>query len=347
MPTERLEHPLCLRCTNRLQDVMSQQLAALIMDRDKYAEFLGQMDASLPDAEEQSALDEKLKSLHEEEQTYLEALRELEAQLTSAQTEMEQLKKESKELDELERSRWESLNEYETRLCELNAERDSLELSLRQAADWMMTISSSNAYNDAFRIRHDGEIGTINGLRLGRLPTHPVEWPEINAAWGQTLLLLQILCNRTGLQLERYRAVPRGSFSRIDRIDGDSSQYELYNTGDFQLDRMFLNRRFDKAMVAFIDCLQQLSSHVSHQCPDYQPPYRINGDRVGDACIRLQYNDNTKWTCALLRMLIILKRLMAFCCRPSSSSASSTSTVRRGAPRPHPAVGMLEDTSAA
>ena len=39
-------------------------------------------------------------------------------------------------------------------------------------------------------LRHDGPFGTISGFRLGRTPEAPVEWDEINAAWGQAVLLL-------------------------------------------------------------------------------------------------------------------------------------------------------------
>jgi hypothetical protein len=38
--------------------------------------------------------------------------------------------------------------------------------------------------------RHDGPFGTISGFRLGRTNEMPVEWDEINAAWGQAVLLL-------------------------------------------------------------------------------------------------------------------------------------------------------------
>lgn len=34
--------------------------------------------------------------------------------------------------------------------------------------------------------------GEINGFRLGRLPDRLVDWPEINAAWGQLVLLLDV-----------------------------------------------------------------------------------------------------------------------------------------------------------
>lgn len=47
--------------------------------------------------------------------------------------------------------------------------------------------------------RHSGQFGTINNFRLGRLPSVPVEWNEINAAWGQTVLLLHALASKMGL----------------------------------------------------------------------------------------------------------------------------------------------------
>jgi len=59
-------------------------------------------------------------------------------------------------------------------------------------------------HNDAFCIGSDGVFGTINGLRLGRVAAVPVEWSEINAAWGMTLLLLISLAKKVGLTFETY-----------------------------------------------------------------------------------------------------------------------------------------------
>ena len=52
--------------------------------------------------------------------------------------------------------------------------------------------------------RHDGHFGTINTFRLGRLPSVPVEWNEINAAWGQTVLLLHTMALRLNFRFSRY-----------------------------------------------------------------------------------------------------------------------------------------------
>lgn len=38
-------------------------------------------------------------------------------------------------------------------------------------------LERTNVYNDAFCIGHDGVFGTINGLRLGRVPGVPVSIP--------------------------------------------------------------------------------------------------------------------------------------------------------------------------
>jgi len=82
-------------------------------------------------------------------------------------------------------------------------------------------LERTNVYNDAFCIGHDGVFGTINGLRLGRVPGVPVcisqlplkddkadpllqvEWAEINAAWGQTLLLLYTIARKLDFTFEK------------------------------------------------------------------------------------------------------------------------------------------------
>lgn len=64
-------------------------------------------------------------------------------------------------------------------------------------------LSRTNVYNDAFCIGHDGVFGTINGLRLGRVPGVTVEWSEINAAWGMTLLLLSTIARKVGYVFDK------------------------------------------------------------------------------------------------------------------------------------------------
>ena len=70
-------------------------------------------------------------------------------------------------------------------------------------------LSRTNVYNDAFCIGHDGVFGTINGLRLGRSANVQVEWSEINAAWGMTVLLLSTIARKVGFVFETCVAMSR------------------------------------------------------------------------------------------------------------------------------------------
>lgn len=65
-----------------------------------------------------------------------------------------------------------------------------------------------------------------------------------------------------------------GSFSRIERIGGDKATYELYGSGDLHLGRLLHNRRFDFAMVAFLDCLKQLTDWTKSQDPSLEFPHQ-------------------------------------------------------------------------
>ena len=112
-----------------------------------------------------------------------------------------------------------------------------------------MSAQRINVYNDVFAIGADGSFGTINGLRLGRMPGVTVEWTEINAALGQAcatepnpassqgacpgvsrgkawhvakwrarpqvVLLLQTLARAHGATFSAHVLCPMGSFSKV------------------------------------------------------------------------------------------------------------------------------------
>jgi beclin len=154
-------------------------------------------------------------------------------------------------------------------------------------------LQRTNVFNDTFCIGHDGLFATINGLRLGRLPGQNVEWAEINAAWGQTLLLLATVAERLGYTFKGYRLRPLGSTSRIEKIEypqqappqnnagGDArtrapeakiTLLDLFSSGDTALGRVFNHRKFDTGMVAFLECLSQLGDHVEQAAAGRDQP---------------------------------------------------------------------------
>jgi len=188
-------------------------------------------------------------------------------------------------------------------------ERDSLINKYNHASDQLERLRKTNVFNDVFRIWHDGPFGTINNLRLGRLPNAPVEWSEINAAWGQALLLLNTLANKMEYKFQNYRLIPNGSFSRIERTT-DGRVLDLFTTGE--IGRFFKSGRSD-AMVAFLDCLKQLGVVAESRDKEktFKVPYPIEGDLIGGCSIKAQFND-VEWTRSLKFTLTNLKWLLAW-----------------------------------
>lgn len=93
---------------------------------------------------------------------------------------------------------------------------DSLECQLAHTQAQLDKLKKTNVFNATFHIWHSGHFGTINNFRLGRLPSAPVDWSEINAAWGQTALLLAALARKMNFVFHRYKLVPYGNHSYIE-----------------------------------------------------------------------------------------------------------------------------------
>ncbi|KAG0170172.1 autophagy protein 6 [Apophysomyces sp. BC1034] len=311
-----VDHPMCQECTDMLLESLERQLEDVSRERDCYIDFLRKVKDSRISVQEEEELQKQVEELKLAQGSATAELKKVQEEREALARETEELELEMKALDEREEKFWEKCNEYQIRLQTFQNERDSINLKYDYDVKQYERLQKTVVYNDAFSISHDGPFGTINGFRLGRLSSHPVEWSEINAAWGQTLLLLYTVASKLKFQFQTYRLVPMGSFSRVEKIDGDSVlPYELYGSGDFGLNRMFLNRRFDHAMVAILNCLKQLTDFAEERDRSLRLPYRINKDKIGELSIRLQFNQDELWTKALKYMLTNMKWILAFASR--------------------------------
>ncbi|ORZ08067.1 autophagy protein Apg6-domain-containing protein [Lobosporangium transversale] len=317
-----IDHPLCNECTEMLLDSLAKQLQDISRERDCYIDFLRTVNSNVASDGEMEALENEIKQIQLDESASIQALRDIEDQQRAVRDEIAMLEQESLALDKEEERYWQECNDLQLALQSFHNERDSVNLKYDYDARQLEKLHKTNVYNDTFCIGYDGQFATINGFRLGRLPTQPVDWPEINAAWGQTLLMLHTIANKLNFTFKTYRLVPLGSFSRIDKIEGDRASYELYGSGEFAIGRVFLNRRFDNAMVAFLNCLQQLGDYAEQQGPKLELPYKINKDRIGDASIKLQFSQGETWTRALKYTLTNTKWILAY----ASSNAASNMT---------------------
>ncbi|KAA8894740.1 autophagy protein Apg6-domain-containing protein [Sphaerosporella brunnea] len=315
-----IDHPICMECSEMLVEGYTKRLVNATRERDAFVDFLKKVNAEIPTAAEQEAQEEELRRLEAEDAAALEELQELERERAEVEAEIKRLEEEAQQLDKEEDEFWRERNAFNLRLDEFQNTRDCVNQQYDHDSKQLEKLQRTNVYNDTFNIGHDGYFGTINTLRLGRLPNQPVEWIEINAAWGQTLLLLATIAEKLNFTFDGYRLKPMGSTSRIDKLEPPASSsstepkvttLELFSSGDLPIGRMFMHRKFDMAMVAFLECLRQLAEFVEQRDPTIKLPYRIVKDKIGDSCIRLAFNQDDAWTRACKYTLTCVKFLLA------------------------------------
>lgn len=340
-----IDHPVCVECTEILVDGLQKKLDGATKERNLYADFLKQQQADMPTEEEIAASEEALKKAQKDEQAAYESLLSLEKQREALDKEMAALEEESRALDVQEEQFWRGRNSFSAKLSEFQNERDSVNSRFDHDSQQLIKLQRANVYNDTFSIHHDGHFATINGLRLGRLSNIPVDWPEINAAWGQSLLLVVTVADKLGYKFENYEPLPMGSTSKIVRYDHASPSssrlgshrsgpppapkkhvLELFSSGDMPLNLLW-HRKFDTAMVAFLELVRQLGLYVQNQTkatsdrdgyttPPLALPYKIEGDKIGDDrighySIKLGLNNDESWTKACKFVLTCCKFLIA------------------------------------
>ncbi|KAI0645911.1 APG6-domain-containing protein [Trametes meyenii] len=308
-----LDHPLCAECTHILLSTLTRQLDETKKERDGYIAF--EKEVKKEKEREGSGVNRleaeaKIERLKEEERLAIEQLKGAEREHQQLEEELKSLEREEKALEEEEAEFWRQHNAHLLKSAEQVSQLAALRAAYAADSATLDKLERTNVYNDAFCIGHDGVFGTINGLRLGRVPGVPVEWAEINAAWGQTLLLLYTVARKLDFTFENYRLVPMGSFSRIEKTTGDKATYELYGSGDLHFGRLLHNRRFDFAMVAFLDCLKQLMDYVKSQDPQVDFPHQVVKDKIGEASVKQQFSQEEAWTRALRHVLLALKILL-------------------------------------
>ena len=138
---------------------------------------------------------------------------------------------------------------------------------------------------------------------------------------GQAALLLDsIATQQLSFKFKRFKIISMGSFSRVEGIElADKSTYELYGSNDIA-GLLFLNRRLDFGLTAFLDLIQQLGGIIklridfaeSKDRSSFRLPYRIKKEYIGDISVKFQTAE--QWTKALKYMIINLKRLQSFYC---------------------------------
>lgn len=344
-----IDHPVCVECTDLLVDELQKKLEVTTKERDLYVSYLRELQASAPTDEEIRAQDAALRKAQQAEAAARAELRQLEQERAELDAELFALEEETEKVNAEEEKFWRERNAFAGRLTDFQNERDSINSKFDHDSRQLEKLQRSNVYNDTFCISHDGTFATINGLRLGRLSSTPVDWPEINAAWGHALLLLVTVAEKLSFHFDGYEPQPMGSSSRIIRFDTPSLSssrlqprdglrapppapkrhvLDLFSSGDMPLGLTFMHRKFDNAMVAFLELVRQLGAHVQAQTgaegTPLSLPYRIDGDRIGEVSIKLGIAQDDGWTKACKLTLTCCKFLLAHASNVNAQSNGRT-----------------------
>jgi len=306
-----IDHPICKECAHKQIKALETQVAEAMKENASYKSFFKKIESDSDKMVSEAQMDSEIKNLELEEAQLLEELQKIEEERTGLKVEMEGLKGEASKLKEIEERYWTNYNTFQDDLKGFQEESDSVKMKLQNAKNTLERLKVTNIYNDTFHIWYDGHFGTINNFRLGRLPSQPVDWNEINAAWGQSVQLLHTISKKLNFNFSSYRLVPLGSNSKIEKVN-ENTTYELYGSSDISLGRLFWYRRFDNGMTAFLQCLKEIGDHAESQDKNFQLPYKIDKDKIGDMSIRIQFNTEETWTKSLKYMLTSLKFLLVW-----------------------------------
>jgi hypothetical protein len=204
------------------------------------------LEASL--SQEEASLSAELDSLEKEEADLLEAQRRLD--------------EEDYQLSAEEHLVMNSYEDYINKMSVIREEQIYLKRQISVLNTSLTKLKQTNAADDAFCIGSDGNVGTINGLRLGHSPEQQqTDWAEISAALGQVALLVQTLARKLNYKFKQYRILPMGSYSKMYSLKDPNTAYELYGTNDLGgLFRWY--NKIDTALVYLLACINELATHI-------------------------------------------------------------------------------------
>jgi beclin 1 len=197
-----MDFPMCSDCL----DILFEEYEAMGKREAKEAaahqEFLAHFQQTVSISLTEEELVAQIGHLEEEERKLQQVLHDVEQERLATAAQMEAIQFENKKLDLLEERYWAEYNRFMTESAEFEEKSECLQAKLAVASKHLEALQRTDVLNDVFHIWHDGHFGTINDLRLGRLPSQPVEWPEINAGGRESLR--QILCFLCFLSLSPF-----------------------------------------------------------------------------------------------------------------------------------------------
>jgi len=194
----------------------------------------------------------------------------------------------------------------------------SLSLQTQWTRERALALRAINPINDCAYVWQSGSCGSINGFRLGREASDRVNWHEVNAAFGQLVVLLS-LCRQTST----VELLPMGSSSKITKAGDKRTSYPLYADDSFSL---MPKRSFNAGLASLVRYIQDLRILISRQDPTIQLPYDVSNGKINGTNVVYATTENA-WTQVMKMLLIDIKWIALFLAKASNSRRRSHNDV--------------------
>lgn len=307
-----IDHPLCEKCADSLIEDIELEAKKYEQSIKEMKEFFDDFDPSNVGAMACSIDDLKvdLEKANREHDDLEKESKTLDDQIKEAEENIKKLRQEDEQLEENVSKVFAQRAEISEKMYNVQEQLDANHALIRVQKRRLEKLCNTNVFNEAFHIMAQDQYGKINGLRLGSSKGSQIDWPELNAAWGETALLVHCLANKLNFKFQRYEIVPFGSNSYI-KVLNKNDTYPLYS--GFRLIR---NTRFDSAMMAFLDMVNQLQELIETRDINFKLPYKIDvqagkiydpHNRSAAYSIKPTFTPPEQWTRALKWMLTNLK----------------------------------------
>ncbi|KAJ3436731.1 beclin-1 [Anaeramoeba flamelloides] len=309
--------PLCNECTISWYNEINKKVKDELRQKKVYRKYSDQFE----------------KMIFIDTQTLVNTNQDYDLEIDEITKELEKLEKEEQQINKelklikhkemtfqkLEKKYHRDLKKFQLIETETTQNHKSMKNKINYVQKELLKLFSTSVYNDVFHIYCDGHFGTINGFRLGRLPSLNIENEEINAALGLAALLLSVLSKQMGFKSEQYLLIPCGSFSKIAQNNDQISSYKdiskIKNYGElFLTQEGFMKKlrikKFNQAMIWFLNYLQNFAKFAQNINQEFELPYSIKGDQINDVSVKFHNNNLINWTRAMKYLLTDLKQFM-------------------------------------
>jgi len=305
-----IDFPYCTECAGYVSEELNNMISTVEKDTQAYSQFNDQLQEEFPFCQQQiQALKKEIEEIKQEKDQLVSATLKKKEEQLSLQQKLNVLNESKIKMKKLEQDYWYTYGMICSHRERIHDEIQSLTGRLDYSFDRLERARRTYVLNDVFYIWHNGHYGTINNYRLERIvSSQPIEHNEINAAWGMTVMLIELIARALDYDFVDVRLLLMGCQSKV-KILKDDAEYELYADRDSPL-RFLWAHRYDRAMHGVLDCVGQLLDHLTAIDSEFRVPYEIVGKKIGVQAIK--FNPEDKWTKALKFLLTDIKFIVAW-----------------------------------